>query len=313
MKIMNNEKVFLGGVYTVVVTPFDDENNINYFDLSRLINNQINTGVQGIILLGTTSESSTISENEKYDIVDFVWNNFKNKINIVIGIGGNNTQNVIDFGRLCYNKCNGFMVTVPYYNKPSQEGLFEHFFTIANDDILKNKEMMLYNIPSRCGVNLDYTIIAQLYNTCNNIVAIKEASGSLEQIRKIKSLCNIKIYSGDDLNILPIMSIGGIGVISVASNLIPKIITNIVNLCSNNNFNEAQTIFYKYCDLIESLFIVSNPIPIKYLLFKNNIINNQNVRLPLIKISNTKTLEILNAYVGNHYFEANDNIELSNI
>jgi len=311
---MNKDSVFLEGVYTVVVTPFDDEDNINYFDLSRLINNQINTGVQGIILLGTTSESSTISENEKYEIVDFVWNNFKNKINIIIGIGGNNTKHVIDFGRLCYNKCNGFMVTVPYYNKPSQEGLFEHFFTIANDDILKNKEMMLYNIPSRCGINLNYEVIAQLFNTCNNIVAIKEASGSLEQIRKIKSSCNIKIYSGDDLNILPIMSIGGIGVISVASNLIPKIITNIVNLCSNNNFNEAQPLFYKYSNLIESLFIVSNPIPIKYLLFKNNIINNQNVRLPLIKISNTKTLEILDVYVGNNYFEVNNAIsEISNI
>lgn len=278
-------KVFdKGEVYTVIVTPFDEEDKIIYSDFDNLINYQIKNGVNGIILLGTTSESPTIDSEEQQEIVDYVWNRFNGQIKIVVGIGGNNTKKVIEFGRFCIDKCNAFMVTVPNYNKPTQNGIFEHFLKIAQDDILKNKEIIIYNIPSRCGINMDPDEIIGLYNICENITAIKEASGSLTQIRKIKERCNINIYSGDDLNILPIMSLGGVGVISVASNIMPKEICELVNLCNNNNFSRANSIFYQISELIENLFLVSNPIPIKYVLFKNGLISNDNMRLPLTRL-----------------------------
>jgi len=278
-------KVFdKGEVYTVIVTPFDDEDKIIYSDFDNLINYQIKNGVNGIILLGTTSESPTIDSEEQKEIVDYVWNRFNGQIKIVVGIGGNNTKKVIEFGRFCVDKCNAFMVTVPNYNKPTQNGIFEHFLKIAQDDILKNKEIIIYNIPSRCGINMDPDAIIGLYNICENITAIKEASGSLTQIRKIKERCNINIYSGDDLNILPIMSLGGVGVISVASNIMPKEICELVNLCNNNNFSRANSIFYQISEFIENLFLVSNPIPIKYVLFKNGLISNDNMRLPLTRL-----------------------------
>lgn len=279
-------KVFdKGEVYTVIVTPFDDEEKIIYSDFDNLINYQIKNGVNGIILLGTTSESPTIDIEEQQEIVDYVWNRFNGQIKIVVGIGGNNTKKVIEFGRFCVDKCDAFMVTVPNYNKPTQHGIFEHFFKIANDELLKEKEIMMYNIPSRCGVNMDPDVIVNLSKICKNITAIKEASGSLTQMRKIKEDCDINIYSGDDLNILPIMSLGGAGVISVASNIIPKEICTLIRLCSNDKYNEAVNKFYQVSRLIENLFLVSNPIPIKYVLFKNKLISNDNMRLPLTRLN----------------------------
>lgn len=289
---MNNNNIFNSGVYTVLVTPFVDD-KISYNDINNLVNRQINTGVKGIIILGTTSESPTISVKEKKELVEHIWNNYNNLINIIVGIGGNNTKEVIQFGRFCVNKCHGFMVTVPYYNKPTQEGIFEHFFHISHDNELRKKEIIMYNIPSRCGVNMEPDTIINIYNSCKNVVAIKEASGSLDQIGQIKNGCNINIFSGDDMCVLPIMSLGGIGVISVVSNLIPEYIVNIVNLCNNNNFVKARNMYYKCHDLIKSLFIVSNPIPLKYLLYKNNIISSQNVRLPLTVINNNIIIQKL--------------------
>ena len=293
------------GVYTVLVTPFDINNNIDYQDIDKLILNQINTGVKGIILLGTTSESPTINANEKEEIVKYVWSKYNNKIRIIVGIGGNNTMETIEFGKICQDKCDGFMVTVPNYNKPTQDGIFEHFVEIAIS--LKSKPIMLYNIPSRCGVNMEPNTIIDLCKTCENIKAIKEASGSLEQIRKIKQKCSIKIYSGDDVNVIPIMSLGAVGLISVASNLIPTALCNIVDNCLKNNYDSALQSFYNYYDFMNALFVVSNPIPLKYLLFKNNVIKNSNVRLPLTKISDVKIIKMLNQYVSeeNKFFERN--------
>ena len=289
-------KVFeRGEVYTVIVTPFDNDGNIIFSDFDKMINYQIKNNVNGIILLGTTSESPTIEDIEQKAIVDYIWFRFNKKIKIILGIGGNNTKKVIDFGHYCVDKCHAFMVTVPNYNKPTQNGIFQHFFRIANDELLINKEMMLYNIPSRCGVNMEPDTIINLYSVCKNITAIKEASGSLTQIRKILENCNINIYSGDDLNILPIMSLGGVGVISVGSNIIPSQICKIVSLCNNNDYQLAKEIFYQISSLLENLFVVSNPIPIKYVLYNNKLISNDNLRLPLVKLGNTEEdMKIIN-------------------
>mgnify|MGYP002847871684 CR=1 FL=1 len=290
-----------GEVYTVIVTPFDDDGNIIFSDFDIMIDFQIKNNVNGIILLGTTSESSTIDEEEKKEIVTYIWNRFNNKIKIIVGIGGNNTKKVLEFGHYCVNRCDAFMVTVPNYNKPTQNGIFEHFFRIANDKELINKEIMLYNIPSRCGVNMEPQTIISLYKVCKNITAIKEASGSLSQLRKIVEGCDINVYSGDDLNILPIMSLGGVGVISVGSNIIPMEISNLIKLCINNQYDNARNLFYKISLILENLFIVSNPIPIKHVLFNNKLISNNNLRLPLLKLNkeDNEILDKLNKIIVN--------------
>ena len=234
--------MFEKGVYTVLVTPYEN-NKISYNCLDRLVERQINKGVEGIISLGTTSESPTISIEEKKELVKYLWDKYNKSINIIIGISGNDTYSTLEFGQFCSDYCHGMMVTVPNYNKPSQEGIFSHFSTIANADKIINKPLMLYNIPSRCCVNMEADTIIALYHSCKNIVAIKEASGSIEQTIKLKQNCDISIFSGDDALVIPLMSVGAVGVISVASNLIPEYIVDIVNLCNNNNFDIAKKIF----------------------------------------------------------------------
>ena len=289
--------MFEEGVYTVLVTPFNEDGNISYSCLDELVLRQMNKGVQGIITIGTTSESPTISLEEKKNMIKYIWNKYNGQIDIIIGIGGNNTKEVINFGQYCADYSDGLMVTVPYYNKPSQNGIFEHFFQIANANKINTKPIMLYNIPSRCGVNMNPDTIINLVNICNNIVAIKEASGSIDQALQIKLGCNIKIFSGDDALLLPLMSIGAVGVISVASNLLPEYFVNMVNLCNNNNFDEARYKYSKVHNLIKALFIDTNPVPLKYLLEKINVIKNSTVRLPLVSIDNEEHLIILNEQI----------------
>jgi len=290
--------MFKEGVYTVLVTPFNKEGIISYNSLDNLVNNQINKGVKGIITMGTTSESPTINYGEKVELIKYLWNKYNESINIIIGIGGNNTQEVIDFGRFCSDYCHAYMVTAPHYNKPSQEGIYTHFNTIANADIIKEKDIMMYNIPSRCGVNMDPEIISKLYNTCPNIVAIKEASGSISQTQEILNLCDINIFSGDDALVVPLMSCGAKGVISVTSNLIPNYMVRIVNNCLNNNFNEAMQLNSKIHTLLKLLFIETNPVPLKYLLNRLEIIEEATVRLPLVKINKTNISLKLNQKIG---------------
>ena len=289
--------MFKEGVFTVIVTPFNENENISYDCVDNLINRQINSGVKGIILLGTTSEACTISHNEKIKLIDYVWDKYNNDIKIIIGIGGNNTSEVINFGNNCVDKCHGFMLTVPYYNKPNQSGIFEHFFKITNSELIKNTPCMLYNIPSRCGVNMEASTVINLRNTCKNIIAIKEASGNIDQIIKIINNCDINVFSGDDASILPLMSVGVKGVISVVSNLIPEYVVSIINSCNNNDFINAKEKYMVIHNLIKALFIETNPVPIKYFLNKINLIKTQNVRLPLMKINNNDTKEMLNSHI----------------
>lgn len=281
------------GVYTVVVTPFLEDNKVDYESIDNIIKNQINKGVSGLVLLGTTSESPTLSIVEKLEIVKFVSKHYGGVFEIIVGIGGNNTLKTIEFGKMIKNYVHGFMVTVPNYNKPSQEGIYNHFTMIANT--FAEVPIMMYNIPSRCGVNMTPETVKQIYGDCDNIVAIKEASGSLEQAIKIKSLCDIRIFSGDDSLILPILAIGGVGVISVASNIFPWEISHIVNSFSNN-IEQSRNLYYKFHNFIKALFITTNPVPVKYLLCKFGLINYDFVRLPLVKDNNLeeKMKEIVN-------------------
>tara|TARA_Y100000389_G_C17384260_1_gene476114 strand:- start:322 stop:1239 length:918 start_codon:yes stop_codon:yes gene_type:complete len=281
--------IFEPGVYTVIPTTFIN-NEVCLKSLFNLINFQINSGIKNIVLLGTTSEAPVLSDEEKELIVTSVWENFSEKLNIIVGIGGNDTAKVVKLGEKFRNYCDGFLVTVPNYNKPTQQGIYKHFSIIAEK--LSEKPMMLYNIPSRCGVNMEPIIVSKLFDENDNIMAIKEASGSLSQAIKIKSMCNIKIFSGDDSLAIPLMSIGGSGVVSVASNLIPVEIKKIIDYCMEDFYKKASELFYKYNSLFVLLFVETNPVPLKYLLKRNKLITSQYVRLPLVGLESENKIKL---------------------
>ena len=284
---------FDSGVYTVIPT-FFKETNVDLEQLKISINYQINNGIENIVILGTTSETPTLSVEEQDSIVKTCWENFNGKINIIVGIGGNNTKETLSNGFKYKDMCDAFMVTVPYYNKPSQEGIYQHFSTIAQ--LLGDKPIMLYNIPSRCGVSINPEIVANLYNSFESIKAIKEASGSITQALEIKNICDIKIFSGDDSLTLPLMSIGGSGVVSVASNIIPKQMKTLVRLFKDNEIGTAQMLNIRLFPLFKTLFIDTNPVPLKYLMVKLNLANNDVVRLPLVKIQSEEVKNTLNQF-----------------
>ncbi len=282
-----------GGLYTVIPT-FFKESEVDIDQLIRAVEIQVNCGVKNVVLLGTTSETPTLSVEEQEKIVKNVWEKFHNMINIIVGIGGNNTKQTLEFGFKFENFCDAFMITVPYYNKPNQEGIYQHFSTIAN---LISKPILLYNIPSRCGVSIEPTTIAKLFNDHENIQAIKEASGNLNQILEIRKMCDIIILSGDDALTLPTMSVGGEGVVSVASNLLPKQMLLLINLFKSNKLSEAIELNDKLYPIFKCLFIDTNPVPLKFLLNKVNLAENCNVRLPLVSLNSIEKINLLNEIV----------------
>lgn len=284
------------GIYTVLVTPFTSDNSIDFVSYDKLMNHVNNSPVEGVVVLGTTSESPTLNINEKEDLVKRVWQKFSGNKKVVIGVGGNNTSETLNFAENVKDYCDYMMVTVPYYNKPSQEGIKMHFETICNSESLKDKKFMLYNIPSRCGVNMNSDTVAYLYNKFSNIVAIKEASGSLTQVMDIKSKCDIQIFAGDDSQILPIMTLGGCGVISVIGNICPNKIHEIYSLFELNEIILARKKFFKLYELMKVLFIETNPVPTKELLKYMNIFNRSDPRLPLVNIINENLLELINTF-----------------
>jgi len=286
---------FTTDVYTVIPTFFKDSS----VDLEQLVSSiqyQIDSDINNIVLLGTTSEISTLSEIEQESIVKTAWENFNGQINIIVGIGGNNTKTTLESAFKFKDYCDAVMATVPYYNTPSQEGIYQHFSTIAQ--LLGDKPIMLYNIPSRTGVSMKPEIIANLYNSFDNIKAIKEASGSISQSLEIMSLCDIVILSGDDSLTLPLMSIGACGVVSVASNLLPKHILALVDLYKTDNFRLATKLNKTLYPLFKNLFIDSNPVPLKYLMVKYNLATDDSVRLPLVRIQSEEVRNKLNELVN---------------
>ena len=287
---------FENGVYTVLMTPFIND-VIDYESYERLIEHQVNSNITGVVVLGTTSESPTLGELEKIKLVEFVNNRLVNTDKkLVVGIGGNNTLETLNFALKVVNLCDYMMVTVPNYNKPNQQGIYEHFRFVCSNHCLTQKPFILYNIPSRTGVNMKPETVARLSNEFNNIVAIKEASGDINQMIEIRKSCNIKVFSGDDLMTIPVMSIGGSGTISVIGNILPNEIINLYNLCVNNSYYNAFIIHRNLHDLIKGLFMDSNPVPGKVLLDYMNIFNTSEVRLPLTEMNDDKRNKIINIF-----------------
>lgn len=275
------KNIFIG-CGTALVTPFT-EDGIDFVTLKKLIDFQIQQGVDALIILGTTGEASTMTLEEKKQVAKFAIDNVDKQIPIIIGAGGNNTKAVIEFSKYAEKiGADGLLLVTPYYNKTTQNGLTMHYTEIAKNTSLP---IILYNVPSRTGLNMEPKTCLEL-SKISNIVAIKEASGNISQIAKIASLCgdNLHIYSGNDDQTLPILSLGGIGVISVLSNIAPKFVHNMVFDYLSGNYTLAKDSQIKSISLIDSLFCETNPIPVKSALSMMGY-DGMKVRLPLVTMS----------------------------
>lgn len=253
-------------VLTALITPFDSTGSVDYGSLENIIKHQLE-GECGIVLFGTTGECPTLTKEERTQIMRLVQEKFISYIrSFVIGIGGYNTiecvKNVEEGKEFGFET---FMITCPYYNKPSQDGMKAHFSFICEKFIENN--FIIYNIPGRTGVNLLPQTLQQICSLNPNVIGIKEASGDLNQMIMVKRLCPvILLYSGDDTLLIPTLSIGGFGVISVISNLLPKQINSIVQLYKSFKQEQAWEEYLKYDELIRLMFVETNPVPIKFIL-----------------------------------------------
>lgn len=286
------KKILFRGCGTAIATPFTNENKINYEVLKKYLDFQMENKVDAIIVCGTTGESATLLNDEKKELINFTVKYVNKKVPVIAGTGSNNTKFAIELSRYAEKVgADGLLVVTPYYNKTTQEGLIEHYTEIARKVKIP---IIMYNVPSRTGVNILPETCLEL-SKIENIVAIKEASGNISQIAKIAQLCkdNLYIYSGNDDQILPILSIGGIGVISVLSNIKPKEVHDICEKYINGNIDNAKEIFLKFLPLANSLFCEVNPIPIKYALSKIGY-DFGKPRLPLVELKNK---ELINSQI----------------
>jgi len=278
----------LRGVYTALVTPFKD-GQVDWQCLRKLVEFQVQGNVAGIVPVGTTGESPTLSCKEHLKVIETVIEVANGRCQIIAGTGANSTEEAIEL--TIEAKKLGADATLqvsPYYNKPTQEGLYRHFSVIADKVGLP---VMLYNVPGRSGVAIAESTVARLAKN-PKIVAIKEAAGSVDRVSAILDLCDITVLSGDDSLTLPMMSVGAAGVVSVASNLIPAELTEMVESYANGNIAEALKLHQKYYGLFRDLFIETNPIPVKAAMAMTGLLHEE-YRLPLCEMSEANREKLL--------------------
>jgi 4-hydroxy-tetrahydrodipicolinate synthase len=271
------------GIATALITPFDEENKVNYEKLKELIEFQINNKISAIVICGTTGESSTLTTSERKNIIKFTIDTVNKRIPVIAGTGTNDTNYSIELSKYCQSiGVDGLLIVTPYYNKCTQYGLYEHYKSIANSvDI----PIILYNVPSRTNINIDIGTVVKL-SKIKNIIGIKEASGNISYLQEI--INNVSedflIYTGNDDLILSTLALGGNGCISVLSNIFPKETNYIYDEFILNNIINSRKQQLKFNNLIKLLFIEPNPIAIKSAM---NILNHNvgNVRLPLTKLT----------------------------
>lgn len=274
------------GTGVALVTPFRKQSTIDFSRLQNLIDNIIDSGVNYIVALGTTSEAATMTDSEKSTIQDFVIEAVDERVPIMLGMGGNNTQAVLDnISNTNFDGISGILSVAPYYNKPQQRGLAQHFKMIAE---LSPVPVVIYNVPGRTGCNINAETTLQLAHECPNIIGIKEASGNMQQIMHIlrEKPASFQVISGDDALTLPMIALGASGVISVAANALPKEMSQMVSLAMKGDFKKAQQLHYKMLPLMNAMFEEGNPAGVKALLeiatqgqFTNAL------RMPLVKVS----------------------------
>jgi 4-hydroxy-tetrahydrodipicolinate synthase len=282
----------LTGTITALATPFRD-GQVSYIDLKKLVAHQIKGGVDGLVPVGTTGESPTLSYDEHMEVIRFVIAEARGRVPVIAGTGSNSTYEAIELTKLSHEaKADAMLVVAPYYNKPSQEGLFRHFCAIAE---VTDKPIILYSIPSRCGIDISVSVVERLRAKYDHIAWVKEAGGSVDRVDQFKEALgrDITVLSGDDSLTLPFMSVGAEGVISVASNLYVREIGQMVKFALANDFARAAKIHRKLYPAFKTLFIEPNPVPIKAALVRAGIIASGEVRSPLCEMApeNAKALE----------------------
>jgi 4-hydroxy-tetrahydrodipicolinate synthase len=283
------------GTFTALVTPFRN-GAIDVAAFEKLIESQIAAGISGVVAVGTTGESPTLSHEERQELIRLTIATAKKRCQVLAGTGSNATQHAVADTKTAEKLgVDGALLVAPYYNKPSQEGLFRHFKTVADATSLP---IMLYNIPGRCGVDIAPDTVNRLAKECRNIVSIKEASGSVERISELRTRLpeSFTVLSGDDSLTLPFMSVGAAGVVSVASNLFPGQVCALVRAYECGDVKLAFNLHRKMFPLFKDLFVEPNPVPVKAALAWRGMMSNE-VRLPLCEMSETnqsrlrKTLE----------------------
>lgn len=249
------------GSYVALITPFKN-GNVDYEKLKEIIEFQIENGTSGIVPCGTTGESATLSMEEHEAVIEATVKAVNKRVKVMAGTGANCTDEAIALTKFAQNVgCDAALLVSPYYNKPTQKGLFLHYKAIAD---ATNIPLVLYNILGRTAVNIEVPTTSKIVEQCKNVVGVKEASGSLEQMSLTKLACpNIDLFSGDDALTLPVLSIGGVGVISVVANIVPKDVSELVKNFIEGNFAKAQELHYKLLPLVKAMFIETNPIPVK--------------------------------------------------
>jgi 4-hydroxy-tetrahydrodipicolinate synthase len=269
------------GAFTALVTPFNKNDRLAYGDLKRLVEFQIASGIKGLVAVGTTGESPTLSTTEHLNVIAKTVEFAAGRVPVLAGTGSNATQEAIDLTRQADKRgADGFLLVAPYYNKPTQEGIYEHFVRIAE---VTAKPILLYSIKSRCGIEIEVETAARLCHDIPNIVGIKDADGKVEKTQELVNALGDAgiVLCGDDGLTLPFIKVGARGVISVASNWLPSAVVRLAELALAGNWDAAEVVNREYADVFAKIFIEPNPVPIKYLLAKAGLISTPNVRLPL--------------------------------
>jgi 4-hydroxy-tetrahydrodipicolinate synthase len=271
----------LKGVFTALITPMNTRGDVDFAELAQLVNQQIKAGIAGLVPAGTTGESPTLDMQEHLDVIRCVVETAQGRVPVIAGTGANATTEAIhltvEADRIGVD---GFLHVAPYYNKPTQEGLFQHFAAIAQKT---QKPIVLYSIPGRCGIEIGVETVARLFEAYPHIHAIKEAGGNADRVSQLRQACGseLTILSGDDALTLPFMSLGATGVISVASNLIPTEMVQMVDCALNGDYAQARVLHDQWYTLFKTLFIESNPGPAKEAMQQMGLIRAGTVRLPL--------------------------------
>lgn len=283
------------GTGTALITPFNEDLSIDYKSLKLLIDDQVNNGITAVIILGTTGETPVITDEERRKLVEESVSIANGRVKIIIGTGTNDTMKVVKYNKIAeeYN-ADGLLIVNPYYNKSTQAGLVEHYKYISDRTSLP---IILYNVPSRTSMNMLPETVLQIHSECKNVVAVKEASEDISQIAKLCSMKpdSLSVLSGNDDQTLPIMSLGGDGVVSVFSNIFPKVMSDLTNTLLINDFVGGLQIHNKYLKMMNLLFIETSPIPVKYLASVRGLCKNI-VRLPLVNATQRAEKLLLEEY-----------------
>ena len=287
---MNRTKFIGTGV--ALITPFDKNNNVDYTALKKLVSFQIDNGIDYLVILGTTGESVTLSKEEREKVIQTIIDTNNKRLPLVLGIGSNNTAQLIeDIKNTDLNNIDAILSVSPYYNKPTQEGIYQHFKAVAEST---TKDIILYNVPHRTGKNIETETVIRLANDFKNIIGVKDAADEIKQIFELvlKKPKDFLIISGDDDLALSSVLTGGAGVISVIAQGIPKAFTEMIKFAQENNNKKAQEIFYKILKVSKLIYKEGNPAGIKVILNHKGICET-NVRLPLVKASTELYNEIV--------------------